>query len=150
MCSINGCVDFIHPERVSSKAAEAACFQMRRRGPDGSGHFDAPGVSLWHNRLAVMDPAGGKQPMRAVFKGQRYTVVYNGEIYNTAELRRTLTEKGAVFFTACDTEVVLWSYIMFDKIPQPLVFTGGMVIIAGLALYLMGSSGLLKRKPSAR
>jgi drug/metabolite transporter (DMT)-like permease len=44
---------------------------------------------------------------------------------------------------------MLWSYIMFDKVPAPLVFTGGMVIIAGLALYLMGSSGLLKRKHSA-
>ncbi|MBE6595641.1 MAG: asparagine synthetase B, partial [Ruminococcaceae bacterium] len=115
MCSINGCVDFIHPERVNSKAAEVACFQMRRRGPDGSGHFDAPGVSLWHNRLAVMDPAGGKQPMSVVFKGQRYTVVYNGEIYNTAELRQTLAGQGAVFLTACDTEVVLWSYIVYGK-----------------------------------
>ena len=45
---------------------------------------------------------------------------------------------------------MLWSYIMFDKVPAPLVFTGGMVIIAGLALYLVGSSGLLKRKHSAR
>ena len=41
---------------------------------------------------------------------------------------------------------MLWSYILFDKIPPPLVFTGGMVIIAGLALYLMGTSGMLKRK----
>lgn len=115
MCSINGCVDFVHPERVNKEAVEAAGLRMRRRGPDGSGRYDAPGVSLRHNRLAVMDPAGGKQPMSVVFKGQRYTVVYNGEIYNTAELRQALAGQGAVFLTACDTEVVLWSYIVYGK-----------------------------------
>ena len=41
---------------------------------------------------------------------------------------------------------MVWSYVMFDKIPEPLVFVGGMVIIGGLALYLMGTSGMLKRK----
>ena len=60
MCSINGCVDFQHPERVDIAAVEAARVRMHRRGPDGHGGFDGQGVSLRHNRLAVMDPAGGK------------------------------------------------------------------------------------------
>ena len=53
--------------------------------------------------------------MQATHCGKTYTIVYNGEIYNGAELRRTLTRLGAVFVTECDTEIVLWSYILFGE-----------------------------------
>ncbi|MBQ8356975.1 MAG: asparagine synthase (glutamine-hydrolyzing) [Clostridia bacterium] len=115
MCSINGCVNFAHPERVSGAAVAAAGARLARRGPDANGAFFTPGVGFYHNRLAVMDPEGGAQPMRAYYGGQWYTIVYNGEIYNSDELRRDLVLKGAAFRTTCDTETVLWSYILYGE-----------------------------------
>ena len=62
-----------------------------------------------------MDPKGGAQPMRAYHAGQWYTIIYNGEIYNSAELRRELAVLGATFHSDCDTETVLWSYIFYGE-----------------------------------
>ena len=115
MCSINGCIDFKNPKSVDKEAVIAAGRAMARRGPDGNGVHVAPGVCFYHNRLAVMDPVGGKQPMSALFRRKRYTIVYNGEIYNAAALRQELVRHGAVFFTECDTEVVLWAYMIFGE-----------------------------------
>ncbi len=88
---------------------------MSHRGPDDSGLFADGTVCLCHNRLAVMDPQKGRQPMTIVYRNRRFTIAYNGEIYNTVELRRELAELGAEFSTSCDTEVVLWSYILWGK-----------------------------------
>ena len=121
MCSINGMINFKEPSRVCGKALAAAGERLCHRGPDGNGAFFAPGVGLYHNRLAVMDPEKGAQPMRAFHGGIWYTIVYNGEIYNAAELRRTLAAQGACFRTGCDTEVVLWSYILYgESCPEQL------------------------------
>ena len=121
MCSINGMINFIEPQRVHGEQVAAAGERLRHRGPDASGVFLASGIGLYHNRLAVMDPERGAQPMRICHRGVWYTIVYNGEIYNADELRRTLVEKGASFSTACDTEVVLWSYILYgDDCPRHL------------------------------
>ena len=115
MCSINGWVDFLadHPEM--EREVRAAGARLARRGPDGSGAYFAPGVGFFHNRLAVMDVERGKQPMCAEFRGASFTIVYNGEIYNQEELRRELAAAGAVFHTGCDTETVLWSYIIWGE-----------------------------------
>ena len=115
MCSINGMINFNDPKSIRSSLVASAGEQLRHRGPDGSGAFFAPGVGLYHNRLAVMDPKRGAQPMRAFYRGVWYTIVYNGEIYNAAELRRELIGQGASFRTDCDTEVVLWSYILYGE-----------------------------------
>ena len=115
MCSINGQINFKDPAAVSGAALSAAGEQLAHRGPDQSGAFFAPGVGLYHNRLSVMDPEHGRQPMRACHKGVWYTIVYNGEIYNSRELRQELAAKGARFETACDTETVLWSYIIYGE-----------------------------------
>ena len=115
MCSINGCIDFYDPASVRRAGVEAAGRTLTHRGPDACGSFFSDCVGFYHNRLAVMDPARGAQPMQATFKGIRYTIVYNGEIYNGGELRRELQKKGAVFSTACDTEAVLWSYIVWGE-----------------------------------
>lgn len=121
MCSINGWVDFGAPERIDREEVCEAGRRLAHRGPDGHGVHFAPGVGLYHNRLAVMDPEKGAQPMQAVFGGHRYTIVYNGEIYNAPELRRELSAKGAIFHTECDTEAVLWAYILYGKsAPQHL------------------------------
>ncbi len=115
MCSINGMVNFKAPQLVCGAEVAGCGERLARRGPDQNGAFFAPGVGFYHNRLAVMDPAGGAQPMRIHYGGQWYTVIYNGEIYNAAELRRELTARGAVFTTSCDTEAVLWSYIFYGE-----------------------------------
>lgn len=115
MCSINGCIDFDAPRGSLRASVMAAGKSMAHRGPDANGLHEHGGVCFYHNRLAVMDPAGGKQPMSAMFRRKRYTIVYNGEIYNSAELRRELKREGAVFFTECDTETVLWAYMVWGE-----------------------------------
>lgn len=115
MCSINGWVNLTDPHCIRMQEVREAGRRMRHRGPDGSGEYAADGVGFYHNRLAVMDPANGAQPMTRKYRGNSYTIVYNGEIYNTAELRQTLGAMGAVFETDCDTEAVLWAYILLGE-----------------------------------
>ena len=102
MCGIAGLVG-LPADRDTQQRILAT---MARRGPDGSGVFQDKGCTLLHSRLAIIDPAGGAQPMTA----GRLTMVYNGELYNTAELRRELEGLGHVFRTRSDTEVVLRAF----------------------------------------
>jgi len=78
------------------------------RGPDGQGSWSTHDVFLGHTRLAVIDPAHGQQPMTRI--SDRYTVSYNGEIYNYPELRRELEKRGHTFHTNCDTELIPVGY----------------------------------------
>lgn len=111
MCSICGMIDFkARPDmRIVTKMGSV----MKNRGPDATECFFDDFAALHHNRLAVMDPENGRQPMSATYLNKQYVIVYNGEIYNTPELKEDLKLKGAYFKTACDTEVVLWSYIIY-------------------------------------
>ena len=68
--------------------------QLKNRGPDEEGVYLSDSVCLIHRRLVVIDPAGGKQPMTRCCRKGSFTLVYNGELYNTDELRRELEEKG--------------------------------------------------------
>jgi asparagine synthase (glutamine-hydrolysing) len=82
--------------------------RMSHRGPDGSGtHFDGP-VALGHRRLSIIDLEGGRQPMSR--RSGELSVVFNGEIYNFAEIRDELAAKGHRFETHSDTEVILAAY----------------------------------------
>ena len=110
MCSICGEINFRTPPDITYDRQMSET--MTHRGPDQHGQRIAGAASLWHNRLAVIDPANGVQPMRAVWKGRCYSIVYNGEIYNTDQLKPRLQSEGATFVTECDTEVVLWAYIL--------------------------------------
>ena len=83
---------------------------MRRRGPDAQGTYVHGDTALLHTRLAIIDPEGGKQPMSLDWAGERYTLVYNGELYNTEALRSVLTDCGHTFLGYSDTEVVLHAY----------------------------------------
>ncbi len=84
---------------------------LGRRGPDDHGIYKNENAILLHSRLAVIDPENGKQPMTALFEGAEYTICYNGELYNTDELKKQLKRLGEEFKTNTDTEVVLKSYI---------------------------------------
>ena len=99
MCGIAGMVGLPADENSQQKILAT----MARRGPDGSGVFQDKNCTLLHRRLAIIDPAGGAQPMTV----GPMTIVYNGELYNTAELRRELERGGHIFRTNSDTEVVL-------------------------------------------
>lgn len=106
MCGIAGVVGNI-PDSVSQKKMLAT---MRRRGPDGSGAYEDSLCLLLHTRLAIIDPLGGAQPMEYIFAGRKYVITYNGELYNTEELRNELKKCGHIFLGHSDTEVLLHGY----------------------------------------
>ncbi|MFZ5862139.1 MAG: asparagine synthase (glutamine-hydrolyzing) [Nitrospirota bacterium] len=104
MCGILGFVEF-----DAGGAEQSALDALNSRGPDGRELMEvAPGVRFGHARLAVIDVEGGRQPMTSA--DGRYTVVYNGEIYNFRELRDELAAGGSSFLTHSDTEVLLNGY----------------------------------------
>lgn len=109
MCAIAGIIGLNYDEETLQNILKT----MERRGPDGSGTHCVPEAALLHTRLAIIDPQGGKQPMTLRWGGQDYTLVYNGELYNTQELRQELIAAGHQFAGHSDTEVVLHAYAEF-------------------------------------
>lgn len=83
---------------------------LRRRGPDQYGIFTKDCAALIHTRLAIVDLDGGCQPMLLSHADREFVLVYNGELYNTAQLRAELTEAGHSFEGYSDTEVVVHAY----------------------------------------
>lgn len=104
MCGIAGIVSFERTESERTVLRRMAD-TIRHRGPDNEGFFFAPHVGLAHRRLAIIDLTSGHQPMTSA--DGRYTIVFNGEIYNFLELRAALEKDGEVFTTKSDTEVLL-------------------------------------------
>lgn len=86
---------------------------MQRRGPDDCAVYNDNGCCLLHSRLTIIDPEGGKQPMIRHFGGETYVLVYNGELYNTSEIRNTLIRLGHEFDDHSDSAVVLHAYIQW-------------------------------------
>ncbi len=86
---------------------------LSKRGPDEDGYYINNHISMGHKRLIVIDPEGGKQPMIEKYSYGEFVICYNGQIYNTKELRETLLENGFSFSGHCDTEVLLKSYIHY-------------------------------------
>lgn len=105
MCGIGGVVHADRNRSVSADALRAMADAIAHRGPDGEGFHIGPGHGLAHRRLAIVDLAGGGQPMSTA--DSKLHVVFNGEIYNHVELRTQLESRGAVFRTRSDTEVLL-------------------------------------------
>ena len=109
MCGIAG---IVHPDaerRVEPKLVERMCDAIRHRGPDDAGVWTGPGAGLGHRRLSIIDlsPAG-HQPM--CNEDGSLWIVFNGEIYNFAELREPLVRAGHGFRSRSDTEVILHLY----------------------------------------
>ncbi|MDR1927628.1 MAG: asparagine synthase (glutamine-hydrolyzing) [Oscillospiraceae bacterium] len=111
MCGISGFCSFAKRWEGNPAAARArlerAGEALRHRGPDGSGIYLDAFVGLTHTRLAIIDPALGAQPMLRRIGQRSFALVYNGELYNTAELRTGLEAKGWRWETSSDTEVLL-------------------------------------------
>ena len=106
MCGIAGTIGLPTSETIQNSMIAT----MRRRGPDAYGVYSCDGCTLLHSRLAVVDIEGGKQPMTLAWGNETYVIVYNGELYNTEEIRKLLTEHGHSFSGHSDTELLLHAY----------------------------------------
>ncbi len=86
---------------------------QRHRGPDDCGIYLDNHVGFSHARLSIIDLSNGHQPMLRTIGDYTWAIVYNGELYNTKELRDNLIAKGWMFETDSDTEVILIGYIEY-------------------------------------
>lgn len=112
MCGITGWVDWQQDLRQQVQTIKGMTQTLSKRGPDACEVFSNPHAVFGHTRLSVVDPLGGGQPMtRTSSNGDSFTIVYNGELYNTVELRRELSNIGYMFQSYSDTEVLLFSYM---------------------------------------
>jgi asparagine synthase (glutamine-hydrolysing) len=107
MCGIGGVFSWAEASAFdATRTAADLCAALAHRGPDGEGTFADRGLLLVHRRLAIIDPSPcGRQPMTT--PDGRYSLVYNGEIYNYRELRADLERAGVRFTSSSDTEVLL-------------------------------------------
>ena len=107
MCGIAGIINFNGPEDKQNLLTNMIGL-MQHRGPDASGiYIDGP-VGLAHARLSIIDLTGGDQPIHN--EDKTLWVVFNGEIFNYPELRKTLIDKGHKFYTNTDTEILIHLY----------------------------------------
>ncbi len=147
MCGICGAFSLegpLDPEvRRSIEDMNAA---LAHRGPDGDGFYHAPQVALAQRRLAIIDRAGGRQPMAN--EDETCWITFNGEIYNHRSLRPLLEAKGHRFRTQSDTEVILHAYEEFG--PRCVERLEGMfafVIYDGRRNELFAARDRLGKKP---
>lgn len=113
MCGIAGAIGFFDDMREDMKIYENMQKNMIHRGPDQRGIVLTENSAMIHTRLAVIDIKGGRQPMKFKIGEHCYTIVYNGELYNTNELKSEL-EDDFDFETTSDTEVVLKSFVKWN------------------------------------
>ena len=108
MCGLAGIFHLETAKPVDPNRIRAMTDAQIHRGPDGSGVWTARGVGLGHRRLSIIDVAGSPQPMHS--DDGALTIIFNGEIYNFAEVRAELEALGTRFHTNGDTEVILLGY----------------------------------------
>ena len=115
MCGIAGWFSESKPLYENLDIIESMSGTLCRRGPDEHGIFMDNTICLIHRRLTVIDPDNGKQPMTAQLGERDVTLVYNGELYNTEELRKELIDAGFTFQGHSDTEVLLNAYLHWGE-----------------------------------
>lgn len=125
-------------DRIARRMAAA----MVHRGPDDAGHLAEPGIALGMRRLSIIDRATGQQPV--CNEDGSIAVIFNGEIYNCAELRQQLERQGHHFRTACDTEAIVHAYEEWGD--DCLTHLRGMF---ALAIYDRGAPGPAGESASA-
>jgi len=113
MCGIAGIVARNPNAMVDKQILTSMTRSIAHRGPDGEGLWTAPGIGLGHRRLAIIDIAGGAQPMHSACG--RYSISFNGEIYNFHELARELDSAGVLMKGRSDTEVLIEAYARWGK-----------------------------------
>ena len=113
MCGFVGFINF--KENISDKKEiiENMNTKLIYRGPDENGYYINDILAFGHRRLIVVDPKKGKQPMIEKYHYNEYILIFNGQIYNTDELKKILLNSGFTFEGHSDTEVLLKSYIHF-------------------------------------
>ena len=147
MCGIAGVFAIdgpLHPDVPAGVRRMTAA--IAHRGPDGDGFFDDSRVSLGHRRLAIIDRAGGHQPMAN--EDDTCWIVFNGEVYNYRDLRPVLEARGHRFRTVSDTETILHAYEEFgpacvEKLEGMFAF----VIYDGRRNELFAARDRLGKKP---
>lgn len=115
MCGIAGWVAYQHDLEREAYVVDAMTDSMAARGPDGRGTWISRHAALGICRLAVIDLAGGRQPIVAETPQGPVAIVYSGETYNFAEIRKALIAAGHQFTTSSDTEVVLRGYLEWGE-----------------------------------
>ncbi|HWJ78523.1 MAG TPA: asparagine synthase (glutamine-hydrolyzing) [Niallia sp.] len=115
MCGITGWIDYKKDLRKESEVLSAMAETLAKRGPDDTNIWTQLHAGFGHKRLVVVDPLNGVQPMTKEKQGYHYTICYNGELYNTEDIRKELLIKGYSFQGHSDTEVLLTSYIEWGE-----------------------------------
>lgn len=119
MCGICGFINFktnlVKNEGENKAIAYKMAEKLRHRGPDSWGEWAGEHAVFAHSRLAVIDVENGLQPMKRTVEGHEFVITYNGELYNTADLKRDLEGYGYDFTTNSDTEVLLYAYIHYGE-----------------------------------
>lgn len=110
MCGIVGALDLRGRRRFDPARLARMAASVRPRGPDDGAAWSEPGIAMATRRLAIVDVAGGRQPMADAYG--RIWAACNGELFNHPELRQALTARGHRFRTRCDAE--LWPSLYLD------------------------------------
>lgn len=111
MCGIAGWIDWREDLRHQEEAVRQMGATLVCRGPDAEGIWLSEHAAFAHRRLIVIDPEGGAQPMARGVEGRAYIIVYNGELYNMADVQRDLVARGHTLTSRSDTELLLRAYI---------------------------------------
>ncbi|MFF2401697.1 asparagine synthase (glutamine-hydrolyzing) [Streptomyces goshikiensis] len=119
MCGIAGWIAYDRDLTQESTTLDRMVRTLTGRGPDSGGRWIDGPAALGHRRLAVIDLAGGVQPMQASTPDGRVALTYSGEVYNYVELREELRGRGHHFRTSSDTEVVLNAYLEWGEAMAP-------------------------------
>ncbi|WP_044748755.1 asparagine synthase (glutamine-hydrolyzing) [Bacillus alveayuensis] len=128
MCGITGWVDFQRDLRIEKETIEKMTETLTKRGPDDTNTWFTVNAAFGHKRLVVVDPKGGIQPMTRKKHDEVYTICYNGELYNTEDIRKELLRRGYQFQGHSDTEVLLTAYMEWQE--QCLQFFNGIFSFA--------------------
>lgn len=113
MCGICG---YVSKDKIKNNDTIVTMVEtLTPRNTNNNGVYIRSNVALGHTQLDIRNIDGEKQPMTIEYNNRKYTIVYNGKIYNIEEITKKLTERGYVFKTPLESEAVLASYILFGE-----------------------------------
>ena len=115
MCGIAGEISFSNYVIENKDSFLKMQKVLQPRGPDQNGMYIKENVALIHSRLSIIDIENGKQPMMCKYGDREYTIIYNGELYNTEDVRKELMLYGYNFNGHSDTEVILKSFVHWKE-----------------------------------